>query len=215
MAEYRKGHKVNPTTGLTEPEERAGLTREETEADAVAERLLPSPPDHSNAIETAEHVPGVMEVKGHTGTVRFDGETVTILRKGGLGRLAVGKGEKHIPLASISAVQFKPAGPVVNGYIQFTVGGGIERRSAFGRQTAEAGRDENSVVFHYQQRQKFEELRDTIQEALTAHHRGRGVAAAPQATIPQQIEQLAALRESGAITDAEYEAKKTELLSRM
>ena len=158
----------------------------------------------------------VMEVKGHTGTVRFDGETVTILRKGALARMSVGKGEKQIPLPSISAVQFKPAGPIVNGYIQFTVGGGIERRSSFGKQTVDAGRDENSVVFHYRQRKEFEQLRDAVQAALAAHHRAAAGGAAAQATeIPQQIEQLAALRDSGAITDAEFEAKKTELLSRM
>lgn len=37
MAEYRKGYKVDPTTGLTQPEARAGLTREHAEADAAAE----------------------------------------------------------------------------------------------------------------------------------------------------------------------------------
>jgi hypothetical protein len=36
-----------------------------------------------------------------------------------------------------------------------------------------------------------------------------------QATIPEQIEQLAALRDSGALTEAEFEAKKVELLARM
>jgi hypothetical protein len=35
------------------------------------------------------------------------------------------------------------------------------------------------------------------------------------ATVPDQIEQLAKLRDQGRITDAEYEAKKAELLGRM
>jgi len=39
------------------------------------------------------------------------------------------------------------------------------------------------------------------------------VAAAP--SVPEQIEQLAALRDQGHITDAEYEQKKSELLGRM
>ena len=51
-----------------------------------------------------------IEVKGNTGTVRFDGQTITIFRKGLLARAGVGKGEKHIPLAHVTAVQFKPAG---------------------------------------------------------------------------------------------------------
>jgi hypothetical protein len=33
--------------------------------------------------------------------------------------------------------------------------------------------------------------------------------------VPDQIEQLAKLRDQGRITDAEYEAKKAELLGRM
>ncbi|HEX9505954.1 MAG TPA: SHOCT domain-containing protein [Acidimicrobiia bacterium] len=33
--------------------------------------------------------------------------------------------------------------------------------------------------------------------------------------MPEQIEQLARLRDQGHITDAEYEAKKSELLDRM
>jgi hypothetical protein len=165
-------------------------------------------------------VPEVVEVKGHNGTVRFDGQTITILRKGGLARLTVGKGEKHIPLAHLTAVQFKPAGLLVNGFIQFTVGGGNERRSRFGNQTTDAAKDENSVVFHHAQRKEFEGLRDAVQAALAAHHQS-GVALRPasaepvQPTVPEQIEQLAALRDKGALTEAEFEAKKVELLSRM
>jgi hypothetical protein len=68
----------------------------------------------------------VIEVKGHTGTIRFDGRMITIVRKGVLARTTVGKGEKQIPLAHVTAVQFKPAGLMVNGYIAFTVGGGVE-----------------------------------------------------------------------------------------
>jgi hypothetical protein len=59
----------------------------------------------------------VMQVKGHTGTVRFDGRMITILRTGFLARASVGKGEKQIPLSHVTAVQFKPAGPLVNGFI--------------------------------------------------------------------------------------------------
>ncbi len=40
-------------------------------------------------------------------------------------------------------------------------------------------------------------------------------APAPGAAVPDQIEQLARLRDQGHITEAEYEAKKAELLGRM
>jgi hypothetical protein len=167
------------------------------------------------------NVAEALEVKGYNGTVRFDGQTITILRKGAMARLSVGKGEKHIPLAQLTAVQFKPAGRMVNGFIQFTVGGGNEPRSRFGRQTTDAAHDENSVVFHYAPRKAFEGLRDTVQAALAAHHQsGAAVPGAASAqpvppSIPEQIEQLAVLRDKGALTEDEFEAKKVELLARM
>ena len=37
----------------------------------------------------------------------------------------------------------------------------------------------------------------------------------PGAAVPEQIEQLARLRDQGHITEAEFEAKKSELLGRM
>jgi hypothetical protein len=42
MAEHRKGHKINPQTGLTKPEERARLTRKEAEAQADDGKPAPS-----------------------------------------------------------------------------------------------------------------------------------------------------------------------------
>ena len=41
--------------------------------------------------------------------------------------------EKRIPIRSIQAVQWKPPGALVNGYIEFTVPGGNETRSAWSR----------------------------------------------------------------------------------
>jgi hypothetical protein len=159
----------------------------------------------------------VIEFKGHTGTVRFDGRMITILRTGMLARASVGKGEKQIPLSQIAAVQFKPAGPLVNGFIQFTVGGGNERRSRFGSQTTDAARDENSVVFRYSQRDDFLALRDAVQAAMTAIQQGapEAPAAAPNGGIPEQIQQLSELHAAGVLTDQEFSAKKADLLSRM
>lgn len=161
-----------------------------------------------------------VEVRGVNGTIRFDGQTITILRTGPFGRLSVGKGEKHISLADLTAVQLKPAGRVVNGFIHFTVGGGNERGSQPGRQRIDASRDENAVVFQYGQREAFEALCDAVQAALASPHQSSAaLRPAPtdpaQPTIPELIEQLAALRDAGALTEAEFEAKKTDLLSRM
>jgi hypothetical protein len=154
------------------------------------------------------------EARGRNGVVSFDGHFVTINRKGFLARATVGKGEKRIPLASISGVQFKPAGAMVNGFIQFTVPGGNERRSRFGHQSWDATKDENAVLFTKAQMPQFLALRGNIEQAIAARF-------APQATTPvapnpvEQIQQLAALRDQGILTQEEFEAKKSELLSRV
>jgi uncharacterized membrane protein YdbT with pleckstrin-like domain len=52
---------------------------------------------------------------------------------------------------------------------------------------------------------------DAVAQAIA----GQAPAAAPGASVPEQIEQLARLRDAGHITPAEFEAKKAELLGRM
>ncbi len=79
-----------------------------------------------------------IEAKGVNGTVIFDGQAIAIRRKGMMARATVGKGDKMIPVASVTAVQFKPAG-MVRGFIQFTVPGGNENRSRFGKQSIDSG----------------------------------------------------------------------------
>ena len=153
----------------------------------------------------------MIEVKGHNGQVRFDGQHITITRKGFLARSSVGKGEKRLHVGQITAVQWKPAGLAFNGFIQFTVPGGNERRSALGSQTKSAAHDENSVVFTSRQMPEFQRLRAAIDEAIARQH-------APQAadnsrgSIADELAKLAALRDQGVITDADFEAGKAKLL---
>lgn len=106
------------------------------------------------------------QIQGVNGAVSFDGRMVTISRAGFMARATVGKGEKRIPVRSITAVQLKPASKMIRGYIQFTVPGGMEQRSRVGSQTRDAARDENSVVFTSKQQAGFEQLRDEIEAAM-------------------------------------------------
>ena len=154
----------------------------------------------------------MIEVKGHNGQIQFDGQTVTITRKGILGRLSVGKGEKRFHISQISSVQWKPAGPFVNGFIAFSAAGGNERRSRFGSQTSSAVNDENSVLFTTRQKAAFEELRAAIEAAIAEHH-GRGPAAqAPAASTADELAKLATLRDQGVISDDEFQRQKQRLL---
>lgn len=152
----------------------------------------------------------MIEVKGHNGQITFDGQYVTIARRGFLARTTVGKGEKRFHISQISSVQWKPAGPFVNGFIAFSAAGGNERRSRFGSQTASAVNDENSVIFTTRQKTAFEELRTHVEAAIAAHHTPG--AAAPTTSVADEITKLAALRDQGAITDTEYQQQKQRLL---
>lgn len=153
-----------------------------------------------------------MEVKGHNGTVVWDGTFVTIRRTGFLARASIGKGEKRIPLTSINAVQWKPAGALVNGFIQFTLSGGNESKSKFGYQTVDASKDENSVIFIKKQMPSFEALRVEIEHAI-ANLSSPSMSAPPDHL--SQLRQLAELRDSGVLSEDEFSAKKAEILGRL
>lgn len=121
---------------------------------------------------------------GHTGQVAYDGTWITITRRGLLARGSVGKGEKRIPVTALSAVQWKPPGHLVNGFIQFTLAGGNERRSQFGRQTRDAVKDESSVVVTSQQARQFLALREAIEDGIAHGAADRRPAPSPSSAGP-------------------------------
>lgn len=153
----------------------------------------------------------MIEVKGRNGQVCFDGQCVTITRKGFIARSSVGKGEKRLPISQIAAVQWKPAGWGWNGFIQFTVPGGNEQQSAFGSQTMRAAKDENSVMFTKKQMPEFERLRAAIDEAIVRQHAPHA-AGSSESSVADELAKLAALRDQGIITDADFEAGKAKVL---
>ncbi len=74
-----------------------------------------------------------VSAKGYNGTVTFDGTSVTISRTGFIAISTKGHSDKRIPLSRISAVQWKPATRLNNGYISFSLSGGSEKQSKLGR----------------------------------------------------------------------------------
>ncbi|HWD71205.1 MAG TPA: PH domain-containing protein [Actinomycetota bacterium] len=75
----------------------------------------------------------------------------------------------------------------------------------------ERGQDRFSRIPHpaHAQQLIYTEMENNRQRVSSVH-------AEPQASsIPDQIAELAKLRDQGVVTDAEFQAKKTELLSRM
>jgi hypothetical protein len=152
----------------------------------------------------------MVEARGADGTlVRFDGQIVSIDRQG-RSRFIIGKGEKRIPVRAITAIQLKPAGLVVQGFIQFTLGGAIERRSRWGSQTNSAATDENSVVFWRNRQADFEALRAAVEAAMVG---GTAQQAGPSAQgDADQLHKLHELRTAGVISDDEFVAFKARIL---
>ncbi|NCD21154.1 MAG: DUF4429 domain-containing protein, partial [Actinobacteria bacterium] len=56
-----------------------------------------------------------IHAKGLNGQVTFDGQFITIERKGFWAASSVGRGTKRIPLSSVTAVQWKPPTTFFNG----------------------------------------------------------------------------------------------------
>ncbi|MCU1458473.1 MAG: hypothetical protein JWL73_2565 [Actinomycetia bacterium] len=159
-------------------------------------------------------VPGKLFAKGRTGTLEVDDTFVTIRRKGGFAKVSYGwtRGEKRIPIASITAVQFKRSGVSV-GYIQFTIAGGNEST----RGVRSAVKDENSVAFVKRRQGEFERIRDHIEGILVARHAPQAhaptvIQSASAPTLAEQLRDLAGLRDDGILTADEFEAQKARLL---
>jgi hypothetical protein len=158
-----------------------------------------------------------LSANGHNGQVTFDGQWVTITRQGFLARASVGKGDKRIHISQIPGIQWKPAGPLVNGFISFGMPGAVERRSRSGRQTNDHNRDANSVLFTRQQMADFERIRAAVEQAIAAAHGAPPRAPAPVAadghgTAAERMRQLDELRTQGLVSDQEYAAKRAEIL---
>jgi hypothetical protein len=150
--------------------------------------------------------------KGISGQVTVDEHFVTISRKGAKAKVSMGgtmRGEKRIPISSIQAVVLKRPG-VQNGFIQFTIPGGIEAS----RRIRDVARNDDTVIFSTFHTAEFEAVRAYIEQKIIERHAGPVVVAAPQAApdLADQIRKLAALRDEGLLTPEEFDAQKAKLL---
>jgi Domain of unknown function (DUF4429)/Short C-terminal domain len=153
----------------------------------------------------------MVEAKGRGGQMSFDGDFVTIHRRGFLARMGQGKGDKRIPVASITSVDMKPAGAVMNGFIALTLAGAIEGKSSFGDRSFKAAKDPNSVMFTKKQEPESAELRTEIEATIAARNAPQPAAAASADPVAQ-LAQLAAMHDAGSLTDEEFAQMKAQLV---
>lgn len=96
---------------------------------------------------------------GINGQIELSYGKIDITRKGFKAFMSHGfDGTKTIFLRKLSALQFKEAGNVTNGYIQFIFSGSSEDKGGLWS----AAKDENTVMFNKEQQPEFEKLKDLI-----------------------------------------------------
>ncbi len=154
--------------------------------------------------------PPLMEAEGAGGHLWLFEHQIRIKHHGMRGALSTGilKGDKEIALDQITAVQWRDPGAMWLGHIQFSfMGGSSDARIA--------SKDENAVMFKKGQEPAFRAIKEELDRRIRVRHQPAAAPAAVGPGIPEQIRQLAELRDAGILTAAEFEAKKAELLARM
>ncbi|HEY1737792.1 MAG TPA: PH domain-containing protein, partial [Acidimicrobiia bacterium] len=123
----------------------------------------------------------------------------------------VAKHGVEIPLARINNINFN------QGIFERMIGTGnleIESAGKDGQTTFDNVRHPDGV-----QQEIYKMMEDDERKRASWASSGATpavtTAASPNASVPEQIEQLAKLRDQGVLTAQEFEAKKSELLKRM
>ena len=156
----------------------------------------------------------ILRAKGQNGQVEFDGRNVTIKRGGFYGTMTVGRGDKVIPVQSITGVRYRKAslGGTMRGVIEFTVPGGMEQRTRAGHQAVDEIRNDNAVVIlRPKHNPEFEAIRDAVLAAIAGN-----TAAAPLADdASAALRKLAGLHDSGLLSDDEFAAQRARIIGRI
>jgi len=146
----------------------------------------------------------ILYAKGINGQIELYSNKVRIIRKGIVGFLTQGlKGDKEILISSITSIQFKKAGGLTNGYVQFAFMGGKDAKGGI----FQATHDENSVMFKPKQQPEFERIKEEIEKRIQA-----GNIPSSSFSSADEIAKLADLRDKGILTEDEFQQKKKQVL---
>lgn len=150
-----------------------------------------------------------IRAEGIGGQVELRGDRITISRKGAFAKFAHGlKGDKEIRVSRLAGIQFKRAGRLTNGYMQFVFSGSDENKGGL----VAATQDENTVMFRHGSQQKaFLRLKRAIEERLEALDYSAG-SESDEGSSVEDLEPLARLHEQGSLTDEDFRAAKRKFL---
>lgn len=149
-------------------------------------------------------------LKGVNGQLKLYEDRVVITRKGFISKLTQGffKGDKTIYIHQITSIQIKKGGILTNGYIQFSLGGGVESK----RGIVDATKDENTVMFNYRHNDLVAKIKKYVENVMQKQRESvQKTSQIP--SVADEIRKLKSLVEAGIITQEEFEAQKEKLLS--
>lgn len=148
------------------------------------------------------------KMKGVNGQLMVYEDKVIIERKGTNAFLYYGfAGTKTIPLSSIKSVQFKKAGKVLGGYIQFSILGGVECQGGLNNAIA----DENSVMIAAKENDIAQKIKDYVESRIIEYSKPQ-VTVAQQPSAADELKQYKELLDMDIITQEEFDLKKKQLL---
>ena len=129
----------------------------------------------------------------------------------GLGRITHG-GDESYPIERVKAVGFKEPG-FARGFIQFGV------LDANGRAEANStnsgfifGSNEHQVLFDKKSLKDFIAIKEFVEQQIEKHKLGNSSKHTSQLNIADELEKLAKLKESGILTEEEFQSQKKKLL---
>ena len=154
----------------------------------------------------------ILECKGvgHTVTL-FPSKVVIAGNKGLVGLITSGGASQEIRIKEITGMEYKKAGSMVNGYLQFRTAASGNTKQGGMFAVLETSDDPNTVHFVKKHNDVFAELKNKVEEIMDQMESNSGIGVqAPSAA--DELQKFSALLKDGLITQDEFEKKKKELL---
>jgi len=152
----------------------------------------------------------IMEAQGEGKKISlYQNKVVIGGKKGMMGVLMAGGAEQTIRVRDIRAVEFKNAGSVINGYIQFSTGSSAKSGGGGILAVVDAGDEPNTVHFAKKAQDDFDTLKDKVEEMMDSLD-NQGSVTAP--TSADELKKYGDLLKEGLISQEEFDQKKKEIL---
>lgn len=113
------------------------------------------------------------------------------------------KGEKSIPIKSLSAIQLKEP-KLTTGYLQFAYSGSSESKGG----AFSAVKDENTILFNKKELDQAKELKALLEKLQYEMNSTGG----SQLSGADELKKFKELLDEGVITEEEFQSKKKQLL---